>query len=121
MRNKEVFIGAWVETDFGQQMVTQIPNDATVRTGDGSLVCIQDLKPIPITDELLEKIGFNYIQNKFGGHYMLFDFLGVFIKTDGDCWKFDCNRNGLFMFKLHFVHELQMALTLNGIDKEIML
>lgn len=56
MRNKELFIGAWVETDFGQQMVTQIPNDVTVRTGDGRLVCIQDLKPIPITDELLEKI-----------------------------------------------------------------
>ena len=77
------------------------------------------IKPIPLTPEILEKSGFEYINDEYG------------------CWllgKIELRErepyNGLFEVEisisgetvfLHYVHELQHALRLCGITREIIL
>ena len=108
---------------------------------------LDEVKPIPLTDEILEKNGFA-IEERDGD--ITFPYLAFIIKNDeysveitwydshdvyepntgkylhsapevwnmeilGKCGNYDCGKNKIF------VHELQHALRLCGIDKEIVL
>ena len=77
------------------------------------------LDPIPLTPEILEKNGFRkgcYI----GGYYSSDCPFRVFTKKDGKC-GFTTLFDDEIYFSCIFVHELQNALRLCGIEKEIVL
>jgi len=75
------------------------------------------LKPIPLTAEILEKNGFDMddytVHFKEDEHYML----ELVFEDDELKWTINCNEYTIMNFE--YVHELQHALRLCGIEKEI--
>ena len=103
-------------------------NDGEVESAEGVLNDFDQLQPVPLTAEILEK-NFNskelpddpYGAYFFGGN----DYIEVYIKeyTDG-LWQVsvdEVDMGGLPSWRMFVsnVHELQHALRLCGIDKEI--
>lgn len=74
---------------------------------------VEDLIPIPLTPEILEKSGFEYV----GGGVFSYDTVDLFYE-DG---KFYFAREAGYDKLLHIehTHQLQHALRLAGIEKEI--
>ena len=94
-----------------------------------SQICesIEDIEPIPITAEILEKNGL--IRHKrdadnpkrivFSNHFIM-----VITYTDDDWWRVliyeeELSSRELFNGIIYSVHQLQHALRLAGVDKEI--
>ena len=93
-------------------------------------ICSEDIRPIPLTAEILEKNGFEKcnvdddgaVQYEFGD-----DNLGIDLWVSMPCllgawrkWKgMEKSYNMINEFPIRYVHELQHALRLCGIEKEI--
>ena len=80
---------------------------------------IGDVEPIPLTPEILEKNGFEKLKDKsWVGHNHHCD-----IQQHGSSWTLLSNKRGFYRTicfeSLEFVHELQHALRLAGVEKEI--
>lgn len=87
--------------------------------GYDSIRCIElsDLQPIPITAEILEKNGFEKRDGEYQDvfyHYGDFDLL-----IDDRLEPCGYTLYGVLELQIKYVHELQHALRLAGIDKEI--
>ena len=120
---QDLMIGDWV-------MVTKCVADThfidypdkieSIRDGlvglesDGLETIIERIAPIPLTAEILEKNGFQQIStNKYvNGKVTIAVFSEEFLVTIK-------SENARAMFTLKYVHELQRALRLAGIDKTI--
>lgn len=79
---------------------------------------IEDLlEPIPLTQEILEKNGL--ANDLYGCHFKEDEYMALEISSEeeGIYWTINYNEYGIL--KLQYVHELQHALKLCGIDKEI--
>lgn len=117
MEVNELMIGDLVKNCFGKnERVGQILEDS-VMLAYNDMYSFDEIEPIPLTAEILEKNGFEYINDEYG------------------CWilgKLELRErepyNGLFEVEicisketvyLHYVHELQHALRLCKIDKSI--
>lgn len=129
MKANELMIGDWLF--LGGDVVVQVT--AISADGDdtilvkyqeqgkfgkyGEIVGNNDVKPIPITSEILEKNGFR--QNWWWKLYNE----EFYLSGGGECGyraytNGDCNKRENFCW-LKYVHELQHALRLCAIDKEI--
>jgi len=77
---------------------------------------LDDIKPIPITPEILEKNGFE--RGEYSDWINLDDALVLEDGLDGKnaYWLL---RGGALVCPLNFVHELQHCLTLLGINKKL--
>ena len=77
---------------------------------------------IPITPEILEKNGFRKLVT-YGTEKWLCDNLRLNVYSSDGTWRFcaDTNRNENSVIYIRFVHELQNAISLCGIEKEIVL
>jgi hypothetical protein len=79
-----------------------------------------EIEPIPLTPEILKKNGFEYYHKNFAST----DYDSPF-KLEMVEWPDENGNGGLWLIKgllkIRFVHELQDALRLCGIDKEIVL
>lgn len=143
MKLTELMIGDWVQytyTPYGQNeprtMVFQVSQiECFSRRGEyfvwgvkeGRVCRVEDLQPIPLTAEILDKNGFDcsdkevaqlyFKDGDYRGHFSL---RAMYDKKSGEQrgWSF-------FAFSvltiLDNVHELQNALRLCGIEKEIVL
>lgn len=87
-------------------------------------VSLNEIEPIPLTLEILEKNGGFYPKGsmwmKLDNHYRE---LWICKHTDGTYWLYssgDCDKDENFA-EIRYVHQLQNALTLCGINKEIKL
>ena len=82
---------------------------------DSDVYGIDDIIPIPLTEEILVKNGFGKINNQY--------FFGqVEIKELRDCWVVTINKEDADVdINIHYVHQLQRLLNLCNIDKEIIL
>lgn len=136
MKANELMIGDWVFIDEPnkyagckgtvQTLCNHRSNDGFYLTvyiqGDKAYcnteVFNEDLRPIPLTKEILEKNGFE----EFGGWYIYIPentgieiaWLGTILKIGGEC-------GNLELPAIEYVHQLQHALRLCGIEKEIKL
>lgn len=133
MKIKELSIGDWVRHTFYEEnvQIVRIYGDGErvlAERGKLSISChLNHFEPIPLTPEILEKNGFvkdlkngeaYKIKLAFSQHLLLFKV------GDGCCWMF---RLVLSLFEdfdiakveIKYVHQLQHALRLAGIDKEI--
>lgn len=89
------------------------PYPVTISTGE--TVSLNDIKPIPLTEDILVKNGFGKVNNQY--------FFGqVEIKELRDCWVVIINKeNADIDINIHYVHQLQHLLRLCGIEKELVI
>lgn len=136
MKAEELMIDDWVYNHESNQYqrVWQLDYDNVVLDGYYSYD-YNDIEPIPLTPEILEKNGFkmkqkegesNYEYVAAGGNYIivfLFFRETIYgISTVMDCeLGFSGGLDRIHKCNVKYVHELQHALRLCGIKKEIVL
>lgn len=142
MKATDLMIGDWVEvTQEGEkhfakvQMIDGYGDNATADecVCDAIYYGIDELKPIPLTPEILEKNGFKKFDfmNIKGQHQWSF-WIDTLTSVSLWCRNLNDDPNEGWMFriesplascchKIESVHELQHALRLCGIEKEIIL
>lgn len=79
-------------------------------------VSINEIEPVPLTPEILEKNGFRYNDMPLIQGWEQF---GLTLYHGGNGYLINCGQN--IAMKINAVHQLQNALTLCGISKEIKL
>ena len=142
MKATELMIGNWVKIkgDYGKPLkITTIDdtyNSINYFNGDaeGELTLqLNEIEPIPITPEILEKNGF--IRDPLWHHcdkdldnYSISVQLGyanrieyIKISEKGKDNVIPSERTKLYLTHIKYVHQLQHALRLCGIEKEIVL
>lgn len=104
MNTKELMIGNWVFVDkIGKPAIIREVYANGVMTNIANNVLAKEISPLPLTKEILEYNGF---KAKLGAG-------GLFqITVSGVCCEVDFNI-------IHYVHELQQALLICGVNKEI--
>lgn len=127
MKANELMIGDWITSKKWTEKtfkLTRINDSGKFFYGitvDGSLIgpfFIEELEPISLTPEILEKNGFEFNWRwRLKGHDLWLSQSGdeyrVYVNEDDDkrdnfCW-------------IKFVHELQQVIRLCGIEKEIVI
>ena len=126
---RDLSVGDWVRYDIGtdavQIMGIYVRNnqECVVMSDsyfpDGVIGFVERIKPIPLTPEILEKNGFEELKDKsWVGHNH-----HCHIQQHGSSWTLLSNKRGFYRTirfeNLAFVHELQNALRLAGVEKEI--
>lgn len=120
MKNEELMIGDWVSVSGTNMQVAALGRTKAGFLDEKSEMFFHEydnIHPIPLTDEILEKNGFEYMIDEYG------------------CWMMGKVEllerepyNGLFEVEihisketifLHYVHKLQHALRLCGIERRI--
>ena len=119
MKAEELTVGDWVYDGNSIAQITGIICDGIIETTHNQSSNIEIIRPIPLTIEILEKNGFEYINDEYG------------------CWllgKIELRErepyNGLFeveiniakeIIYIHYVHELQRVLRFSKTNKGIVL
>ena len=112
MKAEELMVGDWVQLTQSPNKISKIENDRGFYTvWCGGVGTPEDfVEPIPLTPEILEKSGFvNTLP------WWMFEDFGVIFNEDG----IRASVTGHLSLHIKYVHELQHALRLFGIDKEI--
>ena len=117
MKVNELMLGDWIEDGYKKAQVTSITCDGIVET-TAAISNIEVVDPIPLTEEILVKNGFDKDERSKYFHLYTLDMEGH--------WDFDISwssQNGFSYedIKLTYVHQLQHLLRLCGIEKEITL
>lgn len=117
----DLMVGDWVMHANGTPMqVTKITTEHFACAENGGANCWEynnNFKPIPLTPEILEKNGLT--KNCYASFFKEDKYMALEITTedDGIYWTINCNEYGIL--KLEYVHQLQHALKLCEISKEI--
>ena len=123
MERQDLMIGDWVRNEFGDAEQVQEIGSGLVMLAYNDLYQYDDIQPIPLTGEILEK---NF--EKKGTRYGIFD----------DYFDFEVREynDGMFIVNYHccemslpdtqiasicHVHQLQHAMNICGVEKEITL
>ena len=121
MRIEELSIGDWVRHTFYEENVriARIDGDSErvlAERGKLSISChLNHFEPVPLTPEILEKNGI--IKTYEDDEYAVYKGEGFNVtEYYTELWEFSARRNRIM---LKNVHELQHALRLAGIEKEI--
>lgn len=119
---KDLMIGDWVYRPDCYDKVVEVRKD-TILGSDPlrGLIPIADLQPIPLTAEILEKNGF---EKHYDEDCIIYTHPQGIIIEMGINYKL--SDDGHFyvrgiQHRLYYIHELQHAMRLCGVDKEIML
>lgn len=117
---KDLMVGDWVRIKITQHN-TEVTNiDAnSIYTEAAFPIRYDEIEPIPLTDAILKVNGFEYHHKNFAALSHVHPFQLKMVE-----WP-DENGIGSWMigglFKIHYVHQLQHALRLCGITREIIL
>lgn len=118
LTSRDLMVGDWLMFNDKPCQVKGLHNDDTVTlTGYRSMYYLIDAEPIPLTPEILEKNGL--AKDPYGCHFEEDEYMELEIsaKEEGIYWTI--NYNEYAILKLKYVHQLQHALRLCGINKEI--
>ena len=117
MTQHELMIGDWVLDGNNVAQITSITCDGIIETTFNEISNIEVIHPIPLTPEILKKNGFKYRHSLAEWvHYNPFPLIDFTLLTDEEGFHLDLPNA-----KIKYVHELQHALRLCNIDKEIVL
>lgn len=130
LKISDLSVGDWVRTKDGNVTVDIIsPLEVVVMNDYGNLCAckIEDIEPIPITAEILEKNGlFRHERDDDNPERIVLTnhFIMARTYTDVDWWRVliydeEIPSKELFNGIIYSVHQLQHALRLAGVDKEI--
>ena len=119
MRIEELSIGDWVQVDGVARQVWRVDGSGLVALRLlANPIAMGVIKPIPLTPEILEKNGcLHTAENRILCDW--FDGRITVRKYNNREWYELFVGSNQMKFKLMFVHQLQHALRLAGIDKEI--
>ena len=113
MEINELFIGAWVMDGIKPAEVTGIICDGIVETTVNESSNIEVIEPIPLTDAILYKHGFDYHHRNLASlEYPIEETFTLAYIEDG-LWRIGRN------WYIRYVHELQLALRLLNVGVEI--
>lgn len=128
MNAKELMLGDWVQgylpvylkiaAILSEERVAVYCKDTYIE------LTVDDIRPVPLTVELLKKNGFGYIekdehlQHLYPGESQFCEDMNFHIGTDNS-GKFWLNYRHCDIVSIYNVHELQHAFRVCGIDKEI--
>lgn len=116
MKANELMVDDWVRYENTHQRIGQISGyDNEVFLEETELVNAVELKPIPLTFEILKKNGFDFCSNGWI----------VWTSTDDKevAWLYNClsiitrTAESIHLTNCCFVHQLQHALRLCGLDE----
>lgn len=122
---KELSIGNWVRYDFPEigkrniQVNSIDEEDNHIGAGGVGASAwsdVSEFEPIPLTPEILEKNGFEENCGRWYNSEALMEFEPY---KDGWCRTINCGEYSVYFIK--YVHQLQNALRLAGVEKEIVL
>ena len=126
MEAKDLMIGDWVRIPHINKIGKVYRIDRANGKGNGFAAVIDGdfheslLEPIPLTDEILKQNGFKY----FHKNYASLGYKHPF-QLKMNKWPDENGLGGLWticdMIEIRYVHELQHALRLCGIDKEVII
>ena len=113
MKASELMVGDWVHIKAYNR------NEKVTAIWANGVICnfrkdFDEIEPIPLTAEILEKNGFVYCDYPFIMGWQQF---GLTLYKSGRGYAITCGTN--VSLRINSVHELQHALKLCGIDKEI--
>ena len=133
MKANELMVGDWVRNDLGEnQQVVELREDVAMLAYN-DMYSYDEFEPIPITPEILEKNsdgGFCYYDCPIIGYNgkrstYIFGRASLYVEWERISMKPYIEIHGLgdtfYKNYVACVHELQHALRLCGIEKEIML
>lgn len=129
MKAEELMVGDWVRFPIGNDKICDLPyvegkGICASFSASATLfpVSVEQLEPIPLTPEILEKNGFNYVKET---GYMCYEQLGDrqynLIAVKGNILQMQFTSGNLVWTECRYVHELQHCLKLVGIEKDIVL
>jgi hypothetical protein len=135
MERQDLMIGDWVRNEFGDAEQVQEIGSGLVMLAYNDLYQYDDIQPILLTGEILEKNEFAYC-NSNGGYYgyfeesysnqtmeiVLFDVKSEYRNVQIHICKANYpNKIMLHLMECNYVHQLQHVLKVCGIKKEIVL
>lgn len=126
MKATDLMLGDWVLCDLTPYQIAEISAGLLCIDAERELFATpEDIRPIPLTPEILEK---NNITAKRAEEIYVFynsDDFCITPNIDSNrkmCWMFYCGRKEHDAnICIYFVHQLQHALRLCGIEKEVVL
>lgn len=135
MNATDLMVGDWVTLfDKYPAKVEAIGDTEVYLLDDDGVhwhVGYEHIKPIPLTAEILEKNGFSFC-TRDGGYYLyatmscgfdveviLFDVVNKYASIQLHIGDTDDTATYIHLMECNYIHQLQHALKLVGIDKEI--
>lgn len=118
LSSRDLMVGDWLMFNDKPCQVKGLHSDDTATlVGYRSAYYLIDAEPILLTPEILEKNGLE--NDPLGCHFDEDEYMALEISSEeeGIYWTINYNEYGIL--KLQYVHQLQHALRLCGIDKEI--
>lgn len=127
---KELSVGNWVKFPHGIDKIDELCRWAnSAATATNRPVSTESLEPIPITPEILEKNGWKYHAplSDYPADYVTiideYQIMATYLDEER-LWCFTIHSDNekirtINQFNIHYVHQLQNALTLCGIIKNI--
>ena len=123
LTSKDLMIEDWLQDSFGNigQVYRLDPGRVHLRLlqerPQDEEYIVHDIEPIPLTPEILKKNG---LANDYYGSYFKEDeHMLLEISSSEDCISWTINFHEYGILKLEYVHELQHALRICRIDKDI--
>ena len=125
---KDLMVGDWVKSQYGNQYckIKRNWNDM-VDTTYISSVHLDDIEPIPLTPEILLKIGLEFDGRSFTFSSEYIDendssyILNFELTPKGDGYEWTINGDKYSICFIKYLHQLQHIFKLIGCDKEIIL
>lgn len=132
MKTSELMLGDYVSTPKGIFRVTAIQDNDVIFTDYADditgAVDIEDVQPVPLTEEIIEKNGFEKQTDEFGKEY--YDLAGpdfCLLNVDNIWWFGQMAYESVMhyrpdpIFAVNKVHKLQHALRMCDVEKEVVL
>lgn len=118
---KDLMVEDWIKTPYDISRIETIYGTAErIQTSSLIELSIDEIEPIPLTLEILEKNGWRSRLDGSGEFYLEKPLVDDVIVTK-TITVFQMNHGSFCGLSIHYVHELQHALRLCGIEKEITL
>lgn len=124
MKSTDLMIGDWVLCDNTPYQIAEIGGMVCIDNENELFASLEDIQPIPLTTEILEKNGFETEDAKDGGFVLCDDFYDIFIYEWSDSiWvaRYESTEMNIPFEQatMGYVHELQHFLRASGFEKEI--
>lgn len=126
MKAKELMIGDWVRNDLGEYQTVVELRESGAMLAYNDIYPYDAIEPIPITPEILEK-NLGVVERSSDGYNLVINrelILAFHLEATLDFWIAQPSDWPHLTYSLplpRYVHELQHALRLCRIDKEIVL
>ena len=131
MKATELMVGDWVNSDFGIFQINEIFDDA-VRDSGGNDYEFDCISPILLTGEILKSNGFELVEigdngpstpkanvNRYEKWECKTMFQTFYLIYDRCLKDYSLNAFGNHISQIMYVHELQNAMRVCGVKKEI--